>query len=476
MLSSLDFIISLGSPDHYAFCFPKMVSGSHAKLKRLIVAFASLASLYGLFSEVQMMDPAWHGRRLDASRGAAPQVVPSTGFAMCGRRTNQGPLSRHQQKKIGRCRKRFNKQVPTLVLEGYDSYGRTGNHLKALLNALQYTRDFKYQLAIMYNSWAMEVLLQYFMAGDGSAEWQARVERALCIKIFRDPRELKNWRIIPPQKIDAKALFYYRSHISQKDYIAYQSFTLRVLFRHINLGEGNDNHGVTVRDMCSAVDTLFGTDRSTVKYSVIHLRAFEGKPFVFRVANNSEFDVKGALMMSPDYVKSILHPLGQLQNPIVVITDGQNKIALERLQADADIGPMIRVIPEEASWIGGDMTLGILADTFIGSPMSTFSMFIAQARIALGLSDAYLYRARNDNQEWVTSCETRTCLYRNLINPGERTAKKKTRKCDEGCVRLLKRHEGVKNVRSLTHGTIKNVIAQLPKGGLDSFFRQVENS
>ena len=48
----------------------------------------------------------------------------------------------------------FNPQTPTLVLEGYKTWGRTGNHLRSFLQAVQYARDTNMQLGIMHNSWA----------------------------------------------------------------------------------------------------------------------------------------------------------------------------------------------------------------------------------------------------------------------------------------------------------------------------------
>ena len=40
---------------------------------------------------------------------------------------------------------------------------------------------------------------------------------------------------------------------------------------------------------------------------------------------------------------------------------------LERLMADPDLGPNILLIPSEASWIGGDITLATMASVSIGN-------------------------------------------------------------------------------------------------------------
>ena len=79
--------------------------------------------------------------------------------------------------------------------------------------------------------------------------------------------------------------------------------------------------------------------------------------------------------MEPEYIKSILKPLGMLTNPIIFISDHQRPEILEKLLADEDIGPNIYVFPENGrakwvdpghaqlppSWLGGDMTAAIMS-------------------------------------------------------------------------------------------------------------------
>ena len=75
----------------------------------------------------------------------------------------------------------------------------------------------------------------------------------------------------------------------------------------------------------------------------------------------------------PNYVKSILEPLDMLKHPIVLITDNQNQAVTQRLMDDPDIGKVLRFVPEPT--VGGDITLAIMADVFIGNPASTLSSF-----------------------------------------------------------------------------------------------------
>jgi len=107
--------------------------------------------------------------------------------------------------------------------------------------------------------------------------------------------------------------------------------------------------------------------------------------------------------MKPEYVKSILAPIGMLVHPIVIISDNQkgSKEALDRLLKDPEIGPMVRVVPKEARWKGGDMTLAVMANVFIGHPSSTLSGFIAKSRAALGFGHSnYVHLAKDKTGKW----------------------------------------------------------------------------
>merc|ERR1712127_407265 len=84
---------------------------------------------------------------------------------------------------------------------------------------------------------------------------------------------------------------------------------------------------------------------------------------------------------------------------------------MERLMEDPDLGPMIRKVPEEASWFGGDVMLAVMANVFVGNPASTMSQFMAESRLALGLGHNNMYMARDENCQWKKACGDR-CLFR----------------------------------------------------------------
>eukprot|EP00584_Thalassiosira_punctigera_P022684 CAMPEP_0172573088 /NCGR_PEP_ID=MMETSP1067-20121228/136011_1 /TAXON_ID=265564 ORGANISM="Thalassiosira punctigera, Strain Tpunct2005C2" /NCGR_SAMPLE_ID=MMETSP1067 /ASSEMBLY_ACC=CAM_ASM_000444 /LENGTH=605 /DNA_ID=CAMNT_0013365685 /DNA_START=46 /DNA_END=1863 /DNA_ORIENTATION=- len=324
------------------------------------------------------------------------------------------------------------KEKPVLLLTGMMSFGRMGNNLIEFLHALQEARDEDMQLGIMYKSWAMKLVLQMWMAlqkardqdmqlgimykswamklvlqmwmAIESDDWQAEFEQAFCVKIFMHEQELEGWEVIHQ---DTKELFYYMSELPLEDYVASQEYNIRTLFHNYNTGEGKDLSGSQVEDMCSGINALFGEERGSAMYSVIHSRSLEGEPgfrMLGTLARRSGCDPVAALEMKPDYVKAILEPLDMMRYPIVFITDGQNSAVLDRLLADPDIGPMIRIVPKEACWVGGDLTLAIMSNAFIGNPASTFTGFIAKSRLALGFGHNYLFRAKDKNGEWKEVC------------------------------------------------------------------------
>jgi len=176
-----------------------------------------------------------------------------------------------------------------------------------------------------------------------------------------------------------------------------------------------------VKDMCSAIDSLFANAggegavgaggqedrRIAASYSVLHLRYLKAT----KAAKRTGCDELAARNMEPEYVKSILEPQGMLAQPIVVIFDGTKgaKSVLGRLQNDPEIGPLVRIVPTNALWLGGDMTLAVMATVFIGNPASTLSGFIARSRVALGFEHSYMYLARNE-KGWTTVCGD-SCLF-----------------------------------------------------------------
>ncbi|KAL7463604.1 hypothetical protein ACHAXS_003963 [Conticribra weissflogii] len=284
----------------------------------------------------------------------------------------------------------------------------------------------------MYGSWVTRVLLKMWMANDTDTtqaeedDWISRFEQAFCLKLFGSEKQLLTGRY-SVQKITPRDIFYYEYRAPLEEYIANQEDQLRTLWQGYNKGKGLDAESKPVLDMCSGIDAVFnvGDDRETTTtklnnneiYSVIHSRSLEkeGPWRLMKMSNWTNCDPKGALEMRPEYIKSILEPLGMVHFPIVVITDGQNEEVIQRLRNDTEIGPQLRLVPSNASWIGGDMTLALMSNVFIGNPASTFSGFIVKSRLAMGFGHNYLFRAKNETGEWVNTMGAQDIFDRTLL-------------------------------------------------------------
>ena len=70
----------------------------------------------------------------------------------------------------------------------------------------------------------------------------------------------------------------------------------------------------------------------------------------------------------------------------------------------------------EGCWLGGDITLAVMSNVFIGNPASTFSTFIAKSRLALGFGHNELYRAKDPDGKWRTVCGDH-CIFDTGIMP-----------------------------------------------------------
>lgn len=311
-----------------------------------------------------------------------------------------------------------------LLIRGYERFGRTGNNLIEFLHALQYGRENNVIVGIMLDSWPMALITKFWMAfptdnlhnqdflSDGIIEWKDHIEQAFCIKIFMNEEEFAGYDNII--EMTARELFMFRYNAEVKEYVQFQLHNIRMLFRSYNIGVGKDVKNRNVGDLCSVVDGVFGDERGSVTYSVIHSRSLEGAPglrLLGVLSETSGCDPVAALNMEPEYIKAILAPVGLLQHPILFISDNQRPEILEKLLTDPDIGPQIRVVPQELSWVGGDLAVAIMANAFVGNPASTFSGFIAKSRIALGFDNNFLFRVKKDG-EWIDSCEDRCIFYK----------------------------------------------------------------
>jgi hypothetical protein len=121
----------------------------------------------------------------------------------------------------------------------------------------------------------------------------------------------------------------------------------------------------------------------------VHFRSFEDKAAsrLEKIADKIGITIEGGVMtMSPDYITSILLPLGMLDYPIILITDGESTDVERELFNDPIIGPKLIVLSNKVALDGADIALAVLSDVFIGNPASGTAGFIARSRMALGYS------------------------------------------------------------------------------------------
>jgi len=355
-----------------------------------------------------------------------------------------------------------------LLLHEIKTFGRTGNNLIEFLHALQYARDNDLLLVVTSGCWVPHLLTNMWLSIridnpdiekqsplriEAMEHWTTLLEQLFCIKIITTSGTVTDVQIdklvlqLSEQyknviQMSTKELFLmFRTNANYPtildEYIDYQCFILRALFRYYNTGSGVNMRNKPVKDMCSVIDATFGgrttttatssssttTSTAAAIYSVIHSRSLEGEPgirLLEKISRRSKCDPLGALLMEPDYIKSILQPLGMLNHPILFITDHQNPSIYNKLLADPIIGPYVQLIPEDSSWVGGDITVAIMANVFIGNPASTFSGFIAKSRVALGYdsSTTVMFRAKDNNAsgKWITVCEDKCIFDAQIMN------------------------------------------------------------
>ena len=292
--------------------------------------------------------------------------IPGEPLTICNRVANIDPLEELQSSKRfhAKCQEITNEK-PILVLQGplSKALGRTGNNLLEFMNAIQFTRDTDIHLGIIMDSWPMQLFKQVGIESFLGKEGVSCLETNFCVKVFRSTSELKGWNQIHLPRagpahlnFDITNLFYYHSP-EFEEYISTQKDILRILARQTN-----------TEDHCKGINAMFDSDPKEIKYTAVHMRQLEddGEKILGLISKDAGCDPKGALDMTPSYIKSILKSLDMMDHSIVIITDHQRNDHIQALIADDEIGPMVRVVPNEASSIGSDMTLATMATVFIG--------------------------------------------------------------------------------------------------------------
>ncbi len=286
-----------------------------------------------------------------------------------------------------------------VIGENNHGYGQTNNQLNAIFHAQDYATDINAKLALGKRGWAINTLHSLF---DPSILEETLNVTIVDVKKFPPSDNIYYNR--------SRHMYWYHTEFASPEEIQQKRLKL-----HRNLWLHPTRKNPKGKDMCSSI--IHSSLNNNKAYTVVHARDMtdgkEGKEneCFIRLRNNhrrSGVHPNASCAMTASYIKSILRPINKLNQDIYIISNGDNKEYLAELRQDDEIGKLIKTVPKKGSWAGGDMMMAILADVFIGTPISTFAGNIARARIALGFetSPNYLFL----NTELEPFCNS-TCLF-----------------------------------------------------------------
>ncbi len=326
------------------------------------------------------------------------------------------------------------RQNKVLVVIGHDkmNHVQTNNKLNAILHAMDYAQDINADLALIRNGWptkTLKLLFGHDYQGKNdihsSSSWEQSIERNLHLRfvdIDKLDETMHNEDYSDIRYNNSDDMYYYHTNSSLEVIKQRRQPILEYLWSHPTIRENSSKN-----DMCNVVNTVERKLDSVniTQYSVVHSRWMKKNGCLNRMGAFAQrmrdmtgisIDRKAPCLLEPSYIESIVKKCGLLGKPIYVITDGLNPEIVQNLQADPRIGQNVRTVPENISWVGGDMMLGVLSDCFIGTPISTLSGNIARARLALGQDPGtnYLFpqKRQNDDEEFEFSCQSSAdCLY-----------------------------------------------------------------
>jgi len=336
-------------------------------------------------------------------------------FTMCERETpyryDINPLlPLPEQRPLVDFKHDWEKQNKILLLRNDGKFGHMGNQINSLLHAFDYARDHKLAIGILFHSWAMDTIQTMFYETSDFEDLERDLLEDLGILVIRNQTQLEGYSEVISQ--NSQQLYFYRTSNQGMDtwketmhvHIAF----LRRLFLRYNRGYGYVHNGLRAQDVCATIDMFFHERTSEAKYTVIHSRYLDGNAEwrLAKMAKTVGLTVEGgALYMGPAYIKAILKPLGMLEYPIILLTDGQLPGVERGLFNDPIIGPNMMVLSNKVFLDGADVALAVLSDVFIGNPASVTSGFIARTRHALGYSEksTQLFRRKRIHQ-WYSVC------------------------------------------------------------------------
>lgn len=339
------------------------------------------------------------------------------------------------------------------VIIGHDTMNhvQTNNHINAIFHAMDYALDNNSTLILIRNGWSMNVLTMLFQGishhnnSNNTHDWELELYQHAGVSIESQediPKKYHDWKI---KYLGADEAYYYHTNIPVKEILERRTNILRYLWTH------------PTNSLCTVVETAIPHDE---KYTVIHSRWMKNDGCKKRlgslshriktkmtnnkkrkqerandnnnVTHSFNLDRNAPCLLNTEYIEQIVNATGMVGKPILIISDGLNPSISSSLKAHTRIGPYIQTVTipgNTKSTVGNDLMLGILANVFIGTPISTMSGSIARARIALGFDPMsnFLFpiqrprsQVRNEDgtiTKWDFVCQNEECLYDvNVLN------------------------------------------------------------
>jgi len=340
--------------------------------------------------------------------------------------------------------------------EGITLYGRTGNQIQEFFHAFDMARDRGGDMVMRKHGFPMDTTLKEIFLGmddaaDGSSTTTTRLEERFGITFYENLNEKERTNLT---LVGTEPLFHYISNdprFDLDDVMLHRRYVIQELYRITAEYMKMNPNSEGVLSMCSSLHALFGKGDATTtvtrgnelgmknvtqRYAVIHSRSLEGfgPKFMQRAHEIFGVDAKVGREYPATLLTHILNSSGLwnagVPSPsILMITDGDTPKVIQDLSSHPIIGPNFQVLPNSISTVSGDMMLAIMADVFVGNPVSTFSQYIVQARYAIGKGNSYLFARRKSGgdgddhvgtdgsgdygeEQWETFCSSdERCFY-----------------------------------------------------------------
>ena len=272
----------------------------------------------------------------------------------------------------------------SIVLDNH-KYGQTNNNILTIIHALDYAYDIGgAKLILRKDGYAARLLKELFFWNNDSTSKESWVETI---------QNKFHHRILIMGKSQLPAPSNHVYYNTSKDmYFYYTDMPIEML-KERRLSFLKTLFSNPSEEMCSGIHQLLKDDKDQ-KYSVIHSRLMKKQSCLRRIKNfkntpsrynnSGQIDGDSTCLTPPNFIKSLLRPMGMLNHTIILIEDGENVGLTKRLRADPEIGPRLKTVPSKISSVGVDMVLGVLSNVFIGTPCSTFAGNIARTREAFG--------------------------------------------------------------------------------------------